>query len=880
MAIFKCKMCGGTLNVNEGTTVCECEYCGTAQTLPKLDNAKRNQLFDRANHYRMNKEFDKASFVYENIISEAPNEAEAHWGMCLCRYGIEYVVDPKTNKRIPTCHRTQFKSILEDDDYLSAVKNCDGIAREIYNSEAMYIDNVQKQILEISSKEEPFDIFICYKESDNAGSRTTDSVIAQDIYNELTTQGYNVFFARITLEDKLGSAYEPYIFAALNSSKIMLVVGTKLEYFNAVWVKNEWSRYLSLIEQGQKKTLIPCYRDITPYDLPDEFVALQSQDVSKVGYMQDLMRGIEKILGKTTSVLQLNANTSSLIKRAFMFLEDEKWNSAEEYCEKVLDIDPECAEAYLGKLMAYLKVNKEEELAHIKTDYSEFDNYKKAIRFGCDRLEKYSKKSRYRIATGMKIESINEDDYQKAGAMFLALGDFQDAKTKYYECQKNIYNIAASKMAKAKVSEDWNEAKNIFLNLGDFEDAKKQAIRCTYESQKSIYNIAVSKMVEAKIIQDWNEAKEIFLSLGSFEDAENKVNLCNEKITLLLRKETTEKISDACILMSTMMNSRINLGKKLLTEVIAESDFSEEKEIAKQKLMEIEEERKKCEIIKNELEREYNEFVDTLKYMRMHPRYLRKKKNRKEEDAFIDKHKNMVKSLSLELVRFEDKRKKICEKINIDNILNKYIHNINKETTIGDIVKFGQYGQYGRNINWVVVKKEGNLITIVSESFIRIRAWFSDKYCLHTDVQWSKSDIRSFLNNELYNSFFTCEEKDAILVTSLKDVGTNDKIYILSTNEVNQYFPYIGLDAVSIIGNHILIDTLNCTGVYQSHIDPNVVCPLRCSEIANKSNISGREDWFMKTRFDGYESYFPSDHGVGYVRIVTKVDQNRIKNKE
>lgn len=268
MAIFKCKMCGGTLNVTESATVCECEYCGTAQTLPKLDNEKRNQLFDRANHYRMNKEFDKASVVYENILAEAPNEAEAHWGMCLCRYGIEYVVDPKTNKRIPTCHRTQFKSILEDDDYLSAVKNCDGIARAIYNSEAMYIDNVQKQILEISSKEGPFDIFICYKESDNAGTRTTDSVIAQDIYNELTTQGYKVFFARITLEDKLGSAYEPYIFAALNSSKIMLVIGTKPEYFNAVWVKNEWSRYLSLIEQGQKKTLIPCYRDMTPYDLP------------------------------------------------------------------------------------------------------------------------------------------------------------------------------------------------------------------------------------------------------------------------------------------------------------------------------------------------------------------------------------------------------------------------------------------------------------------------------------------------------------------------------------------------------------------------------------------------------------------------------------
>ena len=67
MAIFKCKMCGAALEVNDETTA-TCEYCGTAQTLPKLNDEKIANLYDRANHFRRNNEFDKAMGIYENIL--------------------------------------------------------------------------------------------------------------------------------------------------------------------------------------------------------------------------------------------------------------------------------------------------------------------------------------------------------------------------------------------------------------------------------------------------------------------------------------------------------------------------------------------------------------------------------------------------------------------------------------------------------------------------------------------------------------------------------------------------------------------------------------------------------------------------------------------
>ena len=196
-----------------------------------------------------------------------------------------------------------------------------------------------------------------------------DSVIAQDVYDALTEKGYRVFFSRISLEDKLGTEYEPYIFAALHSAKIMLAFGTDYEYYNAVWVKNEWSRYLQLMTKDKSKHLIPCYKGIDAYDMPKEFAKLQAQDMGKVGAMQDLLRGVDKIMRKgagaapaadTTAAPAptVNPTVTSLLERAEMFLADGDWDNADAYCEKVLDMEPKNGTAYLYKLMAELHTRR------------------------------------------------------------------------------------------------------------------------------------------------------------------------------------------------------------------------------------------------------------------------------------------------------------------------------------------------------------------------------------------------------------------------------------------------------------------------------------------------------------------------------------------
>ena len=523
MSVFKCKMCGGALEISEGMKVCECEYCGTTQTVPSQKDENIQALFNRANILRMKSEFDKAEQLYEKIIQNSPDEPEAHWGLILCKFGIEYVEDPATFKRIPTCHRTSFDSIIADDDYKEALRCADSVQRDIYEREAREIDRLQKEILALSAKEEPYDVFICYKESDN-GSRTPDSVIANDIYYQLTNEGFKVFYAAISLENKLGSAYEPCIFAALNSAKVMLAIGTKPEYFTAVWVRNEWSRFLKMMKKDRSKLLIPCYKDMDAYELPEEFAHLQAQDMSKIGFINDLVRGIKKVIVKedkkpaapAAPVSSGNANVNSLLRRVFIFLEDGDWSSADEYCEKVLDLDPENGEAYLGKLMAELKVSKRDNLKNCAQPFDGSGNYQKVMRYGDDKLKAEMQAC---------IKYIKER--------------IENARL------TGIYNSAVSAMKSAKREDTYKSAAAKFRTIPGFKDADALAEQCLEKAEicrkDEIYSSARS-MMNKNTVSDCEAAIAEFRTISGWRDADEQIDICQRKIEEIKAKEEADRL--------------------------------------------------------------------------------------------------------------------------------------------------------------------------------------------------------------------------------------------------------------------------------------------------------------------------------------------------
>ncbi len=736
MAILKCKMCGGDIELSQDKTFGTCEFCGSIMTFPKVDDEQRAAMFNRGNHFRRIGEFDKALAVYERIVQEDENDAEAHWCCALCRFGIEYVEDPNTLEYLPTCHRASFDSFLEDPDYLAALEHSDGITRRQYQKDAAKIAEVQRGILATSQNEEPFDVFICYKETEEDGSRTRDSLYAQDIYYQLTEQGRRVFFSRITLEDKAGTEYEPYIFAALNSAKVMVLVTTSAEHASAVWVKNEWSRFLSLMRKDRSKLLLPCYRDMDPYDLPEALSVLQSYDMSKIGFIQDLTRGINKVLdgakpkqtAKETVVIQQQSGYAApLLERAFISLEDGDWAKADEFCEQVLNLEPKNALAYLGKLMAELKVCKREQLKDQPQPFDDRNSYQKAFRFGDEKLKEelsgdittIHERNEYARLTGIynaavkaMDTAVSEADYQSAASTFEQISSFKDARSRMLECHRIIGEL------KAKEELDKKEAAR---KAEEDRIASKKRNRIIAIISIIIIVCIVLVSVLTKVIipnHRYNEATQLYHS-GKYEEAITAFEAIKGY------KDSAEQLAEAKYGFATEL---FNSGKYEQTISVLTT---------------------------------LNEYTDSESLL---------------EKSYIGLYGE--------------------EKYNLINNI-KYVENIRIGNTykFGAYEQDNNTSNGKEDIEWIVLAKENNMILMISKYALDCQPFNASR----DDNIWSSCSLRQWLNGTFLNNAFSSEDQTRIQNSTVKaeanpkygtyaGATTKDKVFLLSITEVEQYF--------------------------------------------------------------------------------------------
>ena len=288
---YVCEKCGGELkDMGEGRYLCP--YCRTEffkeTTLPDelvldLHSANRERSLQR---------FEDALNEYDRIISSYPDCFDAYWGATLSDYGIQYEKD-YDGRMIPTVHRYSEVPVFENSYYQNAEKYCKNEnEKERIEKSATEIEKIRAEIKKTVGTQQPYDIFLCYKESPADGKTlyTPEFKWASNLYIDLTSLGYRVFFAKESLPASKGD-YEAHIFPALKSAKLMLILTSSIEHVNSVWVKNEWSRFLRFSKENpsEGKRFKVIYSGIKPEMLPRELNKEQGLDHDSNKWYESLL---------------------------------------------------------------------------------------------------------------------------------------------------------------------------------------------------------------------------------------------------------------------------------------------------------------------------------------------------------------------------------------------------------------------------------------------------------------------------------------------------------------------------------------------------------------------------------------------------------------
>ncbi len=585
MEMRRCESCGGELFYNETAGFWQCRFCGN-KFYPKDDKGEALILaLNRGAEFRRRIDFDGAIVEYTAILKAYPDDDEANWGMFIARCGIEYVKDDRTGNMIPTCHRTLKGNVLDDEFYLKATENASEQQAEIYTRQARAIDRLQKRIKQQMEEEEEYEVFISFKSKDENGYPTRDSVVARNIHDKLTSMGIKTFFSEVTLADRIGDEFEPIIYKALHSCRYFILVTTCEAHTNAVWVKNEWARFRDRMDDEhlskcafavfEGKGCVPLFlRGMQGFDLSKypsggyeiaiaDFLALKLGKIKKNGEAErlkaeleeqrkfyeeqqrkqaeeeekrrareeELLRRMEKLDGRGSESALTDNPITPLLKRAYLYLEDSDWKSADDTFERVLDLDPECADAYIGKLMTELNCCKRTDLKNQAVPFDGNKMYIKAIRFASeelknelqgyiiyinDRNDEAVKETIYNEAT-CKMLLKTESGYRIAAENFKKIPGYKDADKRCEEClekAETIHDEAASKKPRRLIA----ALICIFVILViPFVCALNSHIIPNFK-----YNHAISLMNSGK----YYSAISAFEELDGFRDSNDKIIEC------------------------------------------------------------------------------------------------------------------------------------------------------------------------------------------------------------------------------------------------------------------------------------------------------------------------------------------------------------------
>ena len=176
---------------------------------------------------------------------------------------------------------------------------------------------------------------------------------------------------------------------------------------------------------------------------------------------------------------------NSALPRAFMLLRSGDFAHADELCDYVLHIYPGSGLAYLGKLMAELRLRIPEDLLTTDKPYVRLDNYRFALTYSDPRTREFLQTAPYenfylRAKENMADET-DEQALRTAAGMFEQISEYKDSAAMKERClqmaEKAVlegrYREAERMMAFAADVGAFIAAANAFSSLDDYRDARK-----------------------------------------------------------------------------------------------------------------------------------------------------------------------------------------------------------------------------------------------------------------------------------------------------------------------------------------------------------------------------------------------------------------------
>ena len=250
-----CKNCNAPLDLSSAENgVLTCEFCGSSFTLPKTGQSDSVVRLISAGQTALDLcRFDDALAAFSKALELDGTEPEAYWGRAQAKFRVQYLKDEVNDRLQPICHDFGERVFSQERDYERALSFSTEYQRAAYTEKAAEIDYIQNEFRRLKESGLDYDCFICVKVTAEDGRPTADSADAAKLYLALKKSGYKPFYSEFEVRDRAGADYEAMILYALRMSESMLIICSDEEYLSTKWVKNEYTRFLSMIADEDKE---------------------------------------------------------------------------------------------------------------------------------------------------------------------------------------------------------------------------------------------------------------------------------------------------------------------------------------------------------------------------------------------------------------------------------------------------------------------------------------------------------------------------------------------------------------------------------------------------------------------------------------------------